>query len=99
MCPFSTVTDPNFFRYASACALSSVPQPHFGYTDHSGICAKTTIGVLDFKCFTSSSSHSSCSCPSVPNPPACRFITFTSPMKCTPFFSQLYQPEPFADFP
>jgi hypothetical protein len=25
-----TVTDPNFFRYDRACALSSVPQPHSG---------------------------------------------------------------------
>src|SRR6266849_3913492 len=33
MCPFSTVTEPNFFRYASACALSSVPQPH-GFQIH-----------------------------------------------------------------
>ena len=30
MWPFSTDTDPNRFRYASACALSSVPQPHSG---------------------------------------------------------------------
>src|SRR5438067_11340192 len=56
MCPFSTETDPNRFRYASACTLSSVPHPHSGYTDHSGMCAKTTIGVLLFRCLTSFSS-------------------------------------------
>src|SRR5580700_4058137 len=99
MCPFSTVTEPNFFKYASACALSSVPQPHSEYTLHSGMCANTTIGVLCFKCFTSSSSHSSCSCPSVPSPPAFKFITFTSPTKCTPFLSKLCQPPPLLSFP
>src|SRR5216683_3283361 len=99
MCPFSTVTEPNFFRYASACALSSVPQPHSGYTDHRGMCANTTIGVLCFRCLTSFSIHSSCSPPSEPSPPAFRFITFTSPMKCTPFLSKLYHPAPWAAFP
>src|SRR5439155_16170860 len=92
--PLSTVTEPNFFKYDSAWALSSVPQPHSGYTDQSGMCANTTMGVLCFKCFTSSSSHSSCSCPSVPSPPAFKFITLTSPMKCAPFLSKLYQPAP-----
>src|SRR6266481_3811502 len=99
MCPFSTVTEPNFFKYASACALSSVPQPHYGYTFHKGMGANTTIGVLFFKCFTSSSSHSSCSWPSVPSPPAFTFITFTSPTKCTPFLSKLYHPPPLLPFP
>src|ERR1700730_16077744 len=99
MCPYSTVTEPNFFRYASACALSSVPQPHSGYTDQSGMCAKTTIGVLDFRCLTSSSSHSICSWPREPSPPAFRFITFTKPTKCTPFLSKLYQPDPLEPFP
>ncbi len=61
MCPFSTETDPNRFKYDSARALSSVPQPHSGYTDQSGMCAKTTIGVLLFSRLTSFSSHSSCS--------------------------------------
>src|SRR5215831_13378438 len=50
MCPFNTDTDPNRFRYESARAASSVPQPHSGYTDQSGMCANTTIGVLLFKC-------------------------------------------------
>src|SRR5436305_12607959 len=99
MCPFNTVTEPNFLRYDNACALSSVPQPHSGYTLHSGMCANTTIGVLCFRCFTSSSSHSSCSCPSDPSPPAFRFITFTRPTKCTPFLSKLYQPDPFEPLP
>src|ERR1700674_2699171 len=99
MCPFSTVTEPNFFKYPSACALSSVPQPHSGYTDHSGMCANTTIGVLCFKCFTLSSSHSSCSCPSVPSPPAFKFITLTSPKKRTPLLSKLYHPAPLLPFP
>src|SRR2546429_6333182 len=66
MCPFNTVTEPNFLRYDNACALSSVPQPHSGYTDHKGMCANTTMGVLYCKGFTSSSNHSSCSWPSVP---------------------------------
>ena len=30
MWPFSTVTEPNRRRSASACSLSSVPQPHSG---------------------------------------------------------------------
>src|ERR1700678_895420 len=99
MWPLSTVTEPNFFRYANPCALSSVPQPHSGYTDHRGMCANTTIGVLDFRCLTSSSIHSSCSLPSVPNPPAFKFSTFTSPMKCTPFLSKLYHPAPLVPLP
>src|ERR1700719_3454855 len=99
MCPLSTVTEPNFLRYESACPLSSVPHPHCGYTDQSGMWAKTTIGVLDFRCLTSSSIHSSCSPPSVPRPPALRFITFTRPIKWTPFLSKLYQPCPLEFFP
>src|SRR6266478_5767157 len=94
MCPFSTVTEPNFLRYDNACALSSVPQPHSGYTDHNGMCAKTTIGVLLLRRLTSFSSHSSCSLPRLPNPPAFRLSTFTRPMKCTPFLSKLCQPAP-----
>ena len=43
MWPFRTVTEPKRFRCPSACALSLVAQPHSGYTDQSGICAKTTI--------------------------------------------------------
>src|SRR5205807_10369305 len=92
MCPFNTVTEPNFLTYDNACELSSVPQPHSGYTDHKGMCANTTMGVLYCKGFTSSSNHSSCSWPSVPSPPAFRFSTFTNAMKCTPFLSKLYQP-------
>src|SRR5438034_649384 len=99
MCPFNTVTEPNFLRYDNACALSSVPQPHSGYTDHKGMCANTTMGVLYCKGFTSSSNHSSCSWPSVPSPPAFRFSTFTNAMKCTPFLSKLYQPAPWAPLP
>src|SRR5271170_1227576 len=57
------------------------------------------MGVLDFGCATSSSIHSSCSWPSVPSPPAFRFSTFTSPMKCTPFLSKLYHPAPLVPFP
>src|SRR6185312_7263886 len=99
MCPLSTVTDPNGLRYESACALSSVPQPHSGYTVHSGTWAKTTIGVLFERWRTSSSSHSSCSRPSEPMPPALRFITFTNPTKCTPFLLKLYHPSPLVFFP
>src|SRR5260221_13598650 len=64
MWPFSTETDPNRFRYDSALALSSVAQPHSGYTDQSGMWANTTIGVLLLRRLTSFSSHSSCSFPS-----------------------------------
>src|SRR5215472_5044947 len=99
MCPFNTVTDPNPFKYPSACALSSVPQPHCGYTFHKGMCANTTIGVLAPNPLTSPSSHSNCSSPSEPNPPAFRFITFTNPIKCTPFLSKLRQPAPCEPFP
>ena len=53
MCPFRTDTDPNRFRYDSARSLSSVPHPHSGYTDHSGMCANTTIGVLLLRRLTS----------------------------------------------
>src|SRR5271156_6715416 len=60
---------------------------------------KNHNGVLDFKCFTSSSSHSSCSLPRFPRPPAFRFTTFTSPTKCTPFLSKLYQPSPLVPLP
>src|SRR5262249_13530462 len=63
------------------------------------MCANTTIGVLCFKCLTSAFIHSSCSWPSVPSPPAFKFSTFTSPMKCTPFLSKLYHPAPLAFFP
>src|SRR5471030_3055496 len=93
MWPFSTETEPKRFRYDSACALSSVPQPHSGYTDQSGMCAKTTMGVLLLRRLTSFSSHSSCSLPSLPSPPAFRLTTFTRPMKCTPFLSKLCQSE------
>src|SRR5215471_865793 len=99
MCPLSTVTEPNLFRYERAAALSSVPQPHSGYTAQRGIWAKTTIGVLDFRCLTSFSIHSSCSAPSVPSPPALRFMTLTRPRKCTPFLSKLYQPDPCVFLP
>ena len=46
MWPFSTVTDPKRLSRPNACSESSVPQPHSGYTVHSGTCAKSTIGVL-----------------------------------------------------
>src|SRR3954451_19730370 len=36
MCPFSTVTEPNRFSSSSACAPSSVPQPHSLATVQSG---------------------------------------------------------------
>src|SRR5271166_3584321 len=99
MCPFKTDTDPNFFKYPSAWALSSVPHPHCGYTDHNGMCANTTIGVLDFNDFTSAASQSSCPPPKFPSPPAFKFTTFTNPIKCTPFLSKLYHPSPFVPFP
>src|SRR6516225_3084867 len=99
MCPFNTVTEPNFLRYLKACALSSVPQPHSGYTDHRGMWANTTRGVLGCNDFTSFSNHSSCSWPSVPSPPAFKLTTFTRPVKCTPFLSKLYQPAPLLPFP
>src|SRR6266478_3489695 len=63
------------------------------------MCANTTMGVLCFNCFTSSSSHSSCSWPSVPSPPAFRFMTLTSPIKCAPFLSKLYHPPLLLPFP
>src|SRR6202789_1235159 len=63
------------------------------------MCANTTIGVLDFKCFTSSSIQASCSLPRVPKPPAFRFSTLTKPIKWTPFWSKLYQPAPLVFFP
>src|SRR6266480_7414261 len=47
MWPLRTVTEPKRFKYPKARSLSLVPQPHSGYTVQSGICAKTTIGVLD----------------------------------------------------
>ena len=53
---------------AEARAPSSVPQPHAGYTLHSGTCANTTIGVLLERCFTSRSIQSSCSAPNDPKP-------------------------------
>src|SRR4029078_7206475 len=99
MCPLSTVTDPNFLRSDSACALSSVPQPHCGYTLQSGMCANTTIGLMCFKCLTQSFIQASCSAPSVPRPPAFRFSTFTRPMKWTPFVSKLDQPAPLVFLP
>src|SRR6266851_1856366 len=99
MCPFNTDTDPNRFRYDNACALSSVPQPHSGYTDHSGMCAKTTMGVLLLRRLTSVSSHSSCCVPRLPKPPALRLTTLTSPMKCTPSLSKLCQPAPCVPLP
>src|SRR4051812_6006068 len=99
MCPFSTVTEPNFLSSASACAASSVPQPHSGYTLQSGMCANTTIGVLCLRWLMSSCSQASCSAPSVPRPPALRFSTFTRAMKWTPFVSKLYHPAPLALLP
>ena len=57
------------------------------------------IGVLFDKCFTSFSIHSSCSLPRLPSPPAFKFITYTSPMKCTPFLSKLYHPDPCVPLP
>ena len=45
MWPFSTVTEPKRASSFSASAESCVPQPHSGAIVHSGICAKTTIGV------------------------------------------------------
>src|SRR5271156_1595831 len=99
MCPFNTDTDPNFRKYPKACALSSVPQPHSGYTDHKGMCANTTIGVLDFNCSPPAASQSSWSPPKFPSPPAFKFTTFTNPIKWTPFLSKLYQPAPFVPFP
>ena len=46
MCPFSTVTEPKRRSSASACAPSSVPQPHSWLTVQSGTWANTTIGWL-----------------------------------------------------
>ncbi len=34
-----------------------------------------------------------------PIPPAFRFITLTSPMRCTPFVSKLHQPAPLVFLP
>ena len=99
MWPLSTDTDPKRFRYDNARALSSVPHPHSGYTDASGMCANTTIGVLLFSRFTSFSSHSNCSLPSVPSPPAFRSTTFTRPTKWTPPWSKLCQPAPLVPLP
>ena len=47
----------------------------------------------------SASSQASCSSPRLPRPPALRLTTLTRPMKCTPFWSKLYQPAPLASFP
>src|SRR5207248_3815675 len=72
---------------------------HPGFTDESGMCANTTIGVLLFSRFTSFSSHSNCSLPSVPSPPAVRSTTFTRPTKWTPPWSKLCQPAPLVPLP
>src|SRR5450759_5194726 len=92
MWPLSTVTEPKRFRVASACALSSVPQPHCGYSAHNGICANTTTGVDADLPFRSSSIHLSCSSPRLPMPPPLRLATLTRPMTCSPLASKLYQP-------
>src|SRR5437588_12966499 len=47
MWPLSTVTEAKRFRYESAWAASSVPQPHFSEMVHIGTWAKTTIAVSD----------------------------------------------------
>src|SRR5580704_4972508 len=75
---------------AKACSLSAVLHPHVGYTAHSGICAKTTMGVLLFKPLRSCLIQSSCGCPNLPIPSSC--TTLTSPTKCTPLWSKLYLP-------
>src|SRR6516162_5322378 len=45
--------------------------------------ANRTIGVEAERSLTSFSSHSSCSLPRLPKPPALRSTTLTRPMKCT----------------
>src|SRR4029453_19102785 len=97
--PFSTVTEPKPLTYSSARAPSSVPQPHCGYTVHSGMCANSTIGVDFERPLRSASSHSSCSLPRLPRPPALRSTTLTRPMKCTPPASNEYQPAPLVPRP
>src|ERR1700724_3391380 len=70
MWPLSTVTEPNRFMSSIARAPSSVPQPHFSYTVHSGMWANTTIGIsADFP-LRSSAIHLSYSSPRFPSPPA-----------------------------
>src|SRR5258708_10260003 len=98
MWPLRTATDASRFRYERACALSWVPQPHSGYTVHSGMWAKTTTGVLLERPCRSFLSHSSWSLPNEPIPPAFRFITLTRPTKWHPLWSKLYQPLPFDPF-
>src|SRR4029077_3359417 len=61
--------------------------------------AKTTMGVEAARPLRSSSSHSSCSWPRLPSPPALRSTTLTRPMKCTPSASKLYQPAPLVPRP
>jgi hypothetical protein len=57
MWPLSTVTEPKRFSRPSACSESSVPQPHSGYTAHSGTWANSTMGVLLDSLATSFFSH------------------------------------------
>src|SRR6188474_2265343 len=99
MCPLSTVTEPKRLTSASASSESSVPQPHSGYTVHSGTCAKRTIGVLLESPLTSCFNQAICSAPSEPSPPALRLSTLTRPTKCTPEWSKLYHPPPLVPLP
>jgi len=59
----------------------------------------TTIGMLVDLSLRSSASQASCSLPRRPRPPALRSTTLTRPMKCTPWSSKLYQPEPLVPLP
>ena len=93
MWPLSTVTEPKRFSIASACAPSSVPQPHSAIDRpkrHMGEDDDRRAGCA--RPLRSSASQASCSAPRLPSPPAFRFTTLIRPMKCTPLWSKLYQP-------